>query len=193
MSEFNPYIQNVDFEFWRALCVSEGQLCIYNKGEYFVEAGTVGRHIGYIKSGTLKYTAIDENGDEHVINLEFAGEFVADFVNSIHGVPSRISIIADSRAEIYQVPVRMLRKRMLADRDFAFAVVQAGEILFQQTYDMLIDIYCKSPKQRYKELISRHRHIFEQFQLKDIASLLRITPSHLSRLRKEIGNKNQPT
>ncbi len=193
MSEFNQYIQNVDFEFWRDLCVSEGELCIYNKGEYFIEAGTVGRHIGYIKSGTLKYTAIDESGDEHVINLEFAGESVADCENSIHGIPSRISIIVDSPTEIYRVPVSRLRERMAADRDFALSVAQAGEILFRQTYDTLIDIYCKSPKQRYKELISSHRHVFEQFQLKDIASLLRITPSHLSRLRKEIGNENQPT
>lgn len=193
MSEFNPYIHNVDFNFWRDLCVGMGELCHYNKGEYFVEAGSVGRYIGYIKSGTLKYTAIDDEGCEHVINLEFAGEFVADFVNSMYGIPSKISIIADSPAEIYRVSVSLLRDRMLTDRDFALIVARSSEKLFMQTYDMLIDIYCKSPKQRYIELISKHRHICEQFQLKDIASMLRITPCHLSRLRKEIGDKNQPT
>lgn len=193
MSEFNSYIQNVDFKFWRDLCLSEGELCIYNKGEYFVEAGTTGRYIGYIKSGTLKYTATGDDGSEHVINLEFAGEFVADFVNSMYGIPSRISIVADSHSEIYRVPVSVLRERMMTDRDFALIVARNSEKLFMQTYDMLIDIYCKSPRQRYEELISKHRHICEQFQLKDIASLLRITPCHLSRLRKEMGNKNHPT
>ena len=50
---------------------------------------------------------------------------------------------------------------------------------------MLLDSYRVSPKQRYEQLIAQHPEIFESFQLKDVASFLRITPTHLSRLRKK--------
>ena len=45
--------------------------------------------------------------------------------------------------------------------------------------------YSKSPQLRYNELICRDPNLFELFSLKDIASLLNITPTHLSRLRKK--------
>lgn len=57
--------------------------------------------------------------------------------------------------------------------------------LFNTVYDRLVDLYSKTPQQRYDELISRDPNLFELFSLKDIASLLNITPTHLSRLRKK--------
>ena len=57
----------------------------YDKGDYFIERGQVGRYIGFVKSGTLKYVAYDADGSESVVGLEFAGEFVADFPFSLYG------------------------------------------------------------------------------------------------------------
>ena len=51
------------------------------------------------------------------------------------------------------------------------------------------DLYVKTPQQRYDELVNRYPDLFDLFSLKDIASFLKITPTHLSRLRK---NKTQP-
>lgn len=48
-----------------------------------------------------------------------------------------------------------------------------------------MDLYAKTPKERYDELIIRDPNLFELFSLKDIASLLNITSTHLSRLRKK--------
>lgn len=39
---------------------------------------------------------------------------------------------------------------------------------------------------RYNHLISTHPDLFNLFSLKDIASFLNITPTHLSRLRRKI-------
>lgn len=84
-SNFNTYYENIDYIFWRDLCVNDGVLRHYEKDELFAEVGQVARYIGYIKSGTLKYVAYSADGSECVVGLEFAGEFVADFPFSLFG------------------------------------------------------------------------------------------------------------
>ena len=50
-------------------------------------------------------------------------------------------------------------------------------------------LYVKTPQERYDDLINRHPDLFDLFSLKDIASFLNITPTHLSRLRKNDGKQ----
>jgi hypothetical protein len=44
-----------------------------------------------------------------------------------------------------------------------------------------------SPEQRYKKLISERPELLERVSLNMIASFLRITPEHLSRIRKKMA------
>lgn len=185
MDQLNTYLSEVG-SYWRDLCVSEGVLRHYAPGDYFIEAGRTGRYFGYVKSGTLKYIAPDAEGNEHVINFEFPGGYASNFPDSIYGIPSKVSIKANSACEIYCIPTAVLRSRLATDKDLQFIVTTTSEKLFRQVYDRLIDSYTVTPKQRYEQLVSRCPDLFELFQLKDIASFLRITPVHLSRLRKEM-------
>ncbi|MDE5629325.1 MAG: Crp/Fnr family transcriptional regulator [Muribaculaceae bacterium] len=183
-SNFNTYYDNIDHHFWRKLCVEEGELRTYQKGEFFVEQGTVARYIGYIKSGTLKYVAYAADGTESVVGLEFAGEFVADFPFSLHGMKSRVSIIAVTPCEIFCISAREIGMRMQSDEELYRVVAETNVALFDTTYNRYIDLHVKSAQERYNELIEKYEDIFSYFSLKDIASFLNITPTHLSRLRK---------
>lgn len=186
MENFNPYMNGIDVGFWRELCQKEGKLRHYDAGEFFLEAGKTARFAGFVKTGTLKYVANDPEGNEHIINLEFAGEFVADFPDSIYGLPSKVSVIANSPCEIYCVPTAALRDRISTDREFHFIVARTSEQLFEQVYTRLIESYTISPRQGYQQLVARYPYLFEMFQLQDIASYLKITPTHLSRIRREM-------
>ena len=62
MAQFNSYIDNIDTDFWQNLCKNRGQLRRYEKGEEFVTAGEVGRYIGYVESGALKYVCYSTDG-----------------------------------------------------------------------------------------------------------------------------------
>ncbi len=63
-------------------------------------------------------------------------------------------------------------------------VYRSTEAVFSTVYDRYVALYCATPQQRYEELVERHPDLFALFSLKDIASFLNITPTHLSRLRK---------
>lgn len=183
-TKFNTYYENIDHDFWKKLCVEQGILRNYNPGDFFIEHGQVGRYIGYIKTGTLKYVAYTADGTESVVGLEFAGEFVADFPFSLYGQKSRISIVAVTPCEIYCVSAREIGMRLKSDEELYRIVAETNVALFDTTYNRYIDLHVKSAQERYNELIEKYSDIFSYFSLKDIASFLNITPTHLSRLRK---------
>lgn len=181
---FNTYIDHIEPDFWRELCVKEGKLRHYERGEEFAKVGEVARYIGYIKSGTLKYVAFSSDGTEHVVGMEFEGEFVSDSTFSFSGKKARVSIVAVTPCEIYCFPVHEIVKRMREDDKLNDIVMRTTEAIFSTVYDRYMALYCKTPQKRYDEIVSRHPDLFDLFSLKDIASFLNITPTHLSRLRK---------
>lgn len=183
-SNLNTYYENIDHEYWKDLCVNEGILRHYDKGEMFADQGKVAPYIGYIKTGALKYVTYSADGSEHVVGLEFAGEFVADFPFSLCGWKSRVSIIAVIPCDIYCISTKKLSKCLNPDSDFYRIVAESSIALFDTTYTRYIDLHTKSAKERYNELVEKYDYIFSIFSLKDIASFLNITPTHLSRLRK---------
>lgn len=186
-SQFNSYIDNIDTEFWRDLCVRHGELRHYERGDEFIAAGTVGRYIGYIENGALKYECYSTDGTPHVIGLEFAGHFVCDFPFSLYGQKSRSSIIATTPCEIYCIPSVWVAERMRTDATLKEMVEEVTRHVFATLYDRYVDLYTKSPQQRYDELISLDNNLFSLFTLKDIASILNVTPTHLSRIRRNIN------
>ncbi len=183
-STFNSYYENIDYNFWRNLFVEKGVLCHYDKGELFAEEGRIAKHLGYIKSGALKYVVYAADGTERVIGLEFEGEFVADFPFSLYGNKSRVSIVAVTPCEIYCISAKEIGKLMKLDAELYRIIAETNVALFDTTYNRYIDLYIKSAQERYTELVEKHEDIFSIFSLKDIASFLNITPTHLSRLRK---------
>lgn len=80
----------------------------------------------------------------------------------------------------------MLGERLKTDPVLKDMVMIGTEAVFSTVYDRYKDLYTKSARQRYNDLISKYPDIFSIFPLKDIASFLNITQTHLSRLRKNV-------
>lgn len=186
---FNTYLEQIDFETWRELCVSMGTLRRFDKGEEFVSIGKVGRYIVFIQSGTLKYVARSADGAEHVMGLVFGEGFVVDWRNFLHGRIANVAIVTTSDCEIYCITDKEVKAKMAAEPCFNDMVMHTTEAVYGTIYDRYVDLYVKTPQERYNDLINRHPDLFDLFSLKDIASFLKITPTHLSRLRKNNGNQ----
>lgn len=184
MSEnFNTYIDQIDFEAWREFCVSKGTLRHFAKGEEFVSIDKVGRYFGFIQSGTLKYVARSADGTEFVMGLVFGNGLVGDWRHFLQHQKATVAIVATSDCDIYCITTNELKVMMDSDYYFKEMVMQTTEAVYDTIYDRYVDLYVKTPQQRYDDLINRHHDLFNLFSLKDIASFLKITPTHLSRLR----------
>ena len=184
--KFNSYIDNDGAAFMKELCLKEGVMKHYERGDYFFREGEVARYFGFIQTGTLKYTAYSQDGTESVLGLVFTGELVGDFPFSFHGIKARTSVIATSPCDIVCIPTNLIKDRLPSDLQLTTVIFESTEAVFSTVYDRYKDLYTKSPQERYNDLLNQHPDIFALFSLRDIASFLKITPTHLSRLRKNI-------
>ncbi|MCH5228443.1 MAG: Crp/Fnr family transcriptional regulator [Muribaculaceae bacterium] len=188
IKSFNTYIEGIPLEFWRDLCREEGVFKKVDRGEYFLCEGDVCKYLGYIEKGSFKYVTHTKEGDEKIVGLETVGGFVANWPYCLQKLPSKLSIIASTNSEISCLPVSKIIKMMEVDGNFEKLVNLATREMFYTIYERMIDIYTKTPKERYGDLLQKCPTIFEIFDLKDIASYLNITPVHMSRIRKEEKN-----
>ncbi len=74
---------------------------------------------------------------------------------------------------------------MKSEEELYHIVSETSNALFDTVYDRYINLFVKSAKERYDELVNKYEDIFSIFSLKDIASFL--NPTYLSRLRKSYG------
>lgn len=183
---FNSYIECTAVDYWRQLCLNEGRLMHFDRGEYFFREGEVARYFGLIRSGTLKYVAYGDDGTEHVLGLEFTDGFVTDFPFSFYGIKARTSVVASSPCDILCIPTSVIRDRLKSSPELIGVILDSTQAVFGTVYDRYKALYTESPQQRYNDLLSKYPDLFSLFSLRDIASFLKITPTHLSRLRKNI-------
>lgn len=184
IKEFNTYLEGIDSEYWGRLCREKGELRTFKKGEEFITIGKVAKYLGLIKSGSAKYIAYTDEGDEKIVGLETVDGFAASWPFFLRGLPSVVTIIANSDLEIYCLSAAKINELAKNDVNMERQIARSTEYVFYTAYERLISLYIQSPKERYEALMENCPRVFEIFDLKDIASFLNITPTHLSRLRK---------
>lgn len=61
-----------------------------------------------------------------------------------------------------------------------------SDCLFSQVYTQYLDTYRMTTRERYKRLLIRCPELVQSINLKDIASYLKVTPTTISNIRREI-------
>lgn len=185
MLKFNLYDQKIDFAAIKDACREKGTHTHYAKDEPFVQQGYVGKYLGVVESGYFKYVTLTSSGEEAVVGFAFEGEIVADYYNSFNDLPSEISIKAGSDAEVSQI--RTAEARELFYSVYHDSLSSINGALFSEIYTRYLELHRKTPTERYLDLIKLYPGLLATVSLRDIASYLLITPTYLSRIRKNLA------
>ena len=102
------------------------------------------------------------------------------------GVPARENIRALIDTEIWLIKKAALNK--LADEIPAFKAFYIGLLEWQICCidESRLDFILLSPQERYLKMIEKEAAILHNLPLQQVASILGITPRHLSRIRNNI-------
>lgn len=186
MIDFNSYIKGLDLSRLTEYCINHGRLTQYAKGDYFIKAGEESRFIGYVKCGYFNYMVHNSSEQKDCITgFAFDGEFVGDYPNCLSGKTSEVAIVAGTSCKVYMLEGGELCKLLDSD-DMRNLKQTIFEHLFSQVYTQYLDTYRVTTRERYKRLLLRCPEIVQSINLKDIASYLKVTPTTISNIRREI-------
>ncbi|MBW1654570.1 Crp/Fnr family transcriptional regulator [Flavobacterium quisquiliarum] len=159
----------------------------FKKNEIILREGDLARYYYFVKSGLLGYYTIDEGG-KIIYKLFFEeNSFCASVSSIIQGIPSHFSIRALEDSEVIMYPAETFRKLISEHHDLAlFQIAYLEKNWVVKKEPLEINLKSETAKQRYITLYQNEK-LFDRLKQHEIASYLGITPTQLSRIRKELN------
>lgn len=186
MPDFNAYINELDFSELKSFFLENGTLKEYKKKEFFCFQGNPSVNIGYIESGIFRYIRTDSLGDDHIVGYSFAKDFVCDYPSLIKHKDSLTSAQAVTDCTIYLMPKKKLDEYWETNMNTQRFGRFVAEELFIEMYQRLLSSYCNTPEQNYTILLKHCPDLPQHVSLKEIASLIGVTPETISHIRKKL-------
>ncbi len=185
--QFNTYKEGLDLEVLRRYCEEHGEKRTFLRGEVLECEGEPSQWLGHVEKGCFKYSVrnLSEQKD-YITGFAFTDEFVADFPNCMEHLCANVSIIAQTTSKVYLIDGKELKRLFEMNKYLKEKTSEIYKHLFLQIYSQHLDSYRLTVKERYIQLLNRCPQIVQQINLKDIASFLKVTPTTISKIRKEI-------
>jgi CRP-like cAMP-binding protein len=157
----------------------------FEKDEYFKRHDQVCKELGFVLEGSFKHCAIKNNGNEITGRISQRNDFVTDLISvrtkaktpvSIKAIESTSLLVASMKDVENLLEVNLTLNRLLREY-MADNVVELGK--------MHLLFLTGTAKERYRLILERNPNLLKNVPLRFIASMIGITPTQLSRIRKE--------
>lgn len=157
---------------------------IIKKGEFFIRAGDVPKHMGFNLEGLLRLYYVDENGNDFTKAFSETGRFLISYSAIVQKRPSYFNIEALQDSRILKFDYWIFDQMIQSDirwYPFVFKLLESVYLMKElREKSFLLDDAAK----RYRAFKERYADVEDQIKLYHVASFLGITPEALSRIRK---------
>lgn len=157
----------------------------FKKNDLVVTEGKTSRYIGIVESGLFQYYVIKE-GQEITSYISVANTWLASVMSFVSEKPALENIRALTGGSIFMISKENL-KRLVNEvpsfKDFYIALLEQSVCGIDESRHDLIVL---SADERYAKLLQNQPHLLQQIPLQHLASMLGITPRHLSRIRSQV-------
>lgn len=153
------------------------------KGDFLVKEQSVSRSVAFLEEGLMQFYSMDAEGLERTTYVSLPRTFVASLLSFLEEKPARENI----RAIVPSV-VHLLHKSDIVElkREVpGFADWYLGILEYQLCCidEDRIDLITLTAEERYEKLLKKEPEVLRTVPLHYIASMLGMSPRHLSRLR----------
>lgn len=158
----------------------------FDKGDYFVKEGKKSSQMGFIETGQFQYYTTTDQGEERTTYIALPNTFVASLLTYLTEAPARENIRALKKATLWVIEkkdVMALQNQIPRFKDFYIGLIEWQICCIDKAK---FDLITLTAEQRYEKIVEEEPELLQQVPLQYIASMLGITPRHLSRLRNKI-------
>jgi len=160
---------------------------LVKKGELLLQSGQVAKDIYFIAQGALRAFITDAAGNIYNKNIFLEGYFAGSTASSLQQAPSEFSIEALEDSILLKMNYKKYRELIFQNEDlknFYIAYLEKNWIIDKEQRE--VALVMQNATERYVALLKKHPDIAERIPLLHIASHLGITPTQLSRIRKNL-------
>lgn len=152
------------------------------KGDFFVQEGSTSKYLAFVTKGLFRYYYL-RDGEEITTFASGANAFLLSLCSFYKQQPSKENIRALADAEIWQVHYKdlvLLKNESNAFNRFYIDALENLVVSMDETRSNLIIL---TAEERYDFLMKKEPALLQQIPLQYLASILGVTPRHLSRIR----------
>jgi len=169
------------------LLIAEGlQKITVQKGDAFIEAGKVSRKIAFVKEGVFRSLYYNKQGDDFTRYFIYEGRFIGDFHGFTDQTPSLEYIEAVTDGILLTIDLdhfKQLEKEIVM-WPVLFAKIHA--FVAENKLKVASTMINLDANSRYIHFLNHYPGLANRVPQSMLASYLGITPSSLSRIRRNI-------
>ncbi|MDX2173862.1 MAG: Crp/Fnr family transcriptional regulator [Bacteroidota bacterium] len=157
----------------------------FDKNDFFLKDGHINNEYLFLAEGFMRAFTFDTDGNEVTTYFYTKNRVVFEASSFFMRTISTENIQAVTDCKGYIITFEKLNKLFHSIpefREFGRALLVKEFAAYKQRTLAMIN---KSAEERYENLVNTNKEIFQNAQLKHIASFLGITDTSLSRIRKE--------
>jgi len=168
----------------------------YIKNDIIIDINQTLQHIPLLLSGNIKILREDNDGNELLIYFLEAGETCTMSLTCCMGTSkSKIRAVAEQDSTLIMIPVQNMQEWFHNNHSWRNFILESYQTRFDEMLEAIDNLaFMKMDERLYKYLINKTKlHTSNTIQIKhqDIAEDLHTSRVVISRLLKQLENKNQ--
>lgn len=156
-----------------------------NKKEFLIEPGQTANTMNFIVQGCMRSYYLDENAQEHTLQLGIEEWWVNDLYSYLSRKQSRMYVQALEKTLLLQLPRQELEKLYTVVPEISHFFRIKIQNAYVAVQERVIDSMSDDAYERYDSFRKTYRDIEQRVPQYIIASYLGVTPEFLSYLRKK--------
>lgn len=186
MDGLRDFLQENGFEAGQQTAVVEQfHHRVLHKGDLFAQQGRICDQLAFVERGLFQFFC-DRNGDEITTYTAGPDDFLVSLGSFLKQQPARESIRALTDGVIWSITRSSFTKLRQDLPSFGLFYVGLLEDQINCIEESRYNLLTLTAEQRYQKLMDEEPHLLQEVPLQYLASILGVTPRHLSRIRGQV-------
>lgn len=155
------------------------------KGDCYLQEGQISQQLGFVEQGLFHYFCT-RDGEELTTYTTGPGGFVVSLSSFLQQKPARETIRALTDSVVWSIhksAFDQLRRDVLPFETFYAGILEHQINCIDESR---LNLLILTAEERYQKLMDEEPRLLQEIPLHHLASILGITPRHLSRIRGQI-------
>lgn len=166
------------------------ELKSFKAKEFILNAGEVSDQLFFAINSITRCSFLHEDGEEKTLWMKPEKQFITEFKSFVSGAPSTFNLQFYEDTDVYCISRENLQKLYSESIYWALLGIRLMETVHVTLIDVFVNLLANDATRNYQYIEYMFPRFIQVAPLKDIASMLQVSPVTLSRIRSGNQLKN---